>query len=61
MNAVVRRRRLLVRHRPFAVIGCSDGDGHMDMVAAEATESIVWLVAVSCCQEFEHFMTYLSV
>jgi hypothetical protein len=51
MNAVVRRRSLLVRHRPFAVVGCSDGDGHMDMVAAEAMKSIVRLFAVSYCQD----------
>jgi hypothetical protein len=61
MDTVVGLRWLQIGDRPFSIIRSSDSNRHVNVVTAEASESIVLLVLVSRVQVQETCVAYLPI
>lgn len=61
MDTVVGLGRLQIGNRPFPVIGSSNGNRHVNVMAAEAAKGIVLLVSISTVSKSSSFQLYLSI
>ena len=61
MNTVVGFRWLQISDRPFSVVWSGDSNRHVDVMAAEASESVILLFYISKDLGARCFVVYLSI